>query len=109
MDVVEEARRAKIPIYFIKVARDVPGRAQIGDDIWRAAVGRTGGRFYAGADEAQIVKAISDIDRASAGRIELKQYSTERPRFAPFAMAAAAFWSLALLLRMTVPGFRTFP
>jgi hypothetical protein len=39
----------------------------------------------------------------------LKQYSTERPRFSPFALAAAALWSLALLLRMTVPTFRTFP
>jgi Mg-chelatase subunit ChlD len=108
-DVVEDARRAKIPIYFIKVARDVPGRVQIGDDIWRSAVERTGGHFYPGADEASIQKALADIDRASAGKIELKQYSTERPRFSPYALAAAALWSLALLLRMTVPAFRTFP
>jgi von Willebrand factor type A domain len=108
-DVVEDARRAKIPIYFIKVARDVPGRVQIGDDIWRSAVERTGGHFYGGADEASIQKALADIDRASAGKIELKQYSTERPRFSPFALAAAALWSVALLLRMTVPTFRTFP
>ena len=108
-DVVEDARRAKIPIYFIKVARDVPGRVQIGDDIWRSAVERTGGHFYPGADEASIQKALGDIDRASAGKIELKQYSTERPRFSPYALAAAAMWSLALLLRMTVPTFRTFP
>jgi Mg-chelatase subunit ChlD len=108
-DVVEDARRAKIPIYFIKVARDVPGRVQIGDDIWRSAVERTGGHFYPGADEASIEKALGDIDRASAGKIEVKQYSTERPRFSPYALAAAALWSLALLLRMTVPTFRTFP
>ncbi len=108
-DVVEEARRARIPIYFIKVARETPGRAQIGDDIWRSAVQRTGGRFYPGADEASLERALADIDRASAGRIEYKQYSTERPRFAPFAMAAAGLWSLALLLRMTVSVFGTFP
>lgn len=109
MDVVEDARRAKIPIYFIKVGREVPGRVQIGDDIWRTAVQRTGGHFYPGADEAQILKAISDIDRAAAGKIELKQYSTERPRFAPFAMMAAGLWALALLLRLTAPVFGTFP
>jgi len=108
-DVVEDARRAKIPIYFIKVARDVPGRVQIGDDIWRSAVERTGGHFYPGADEASIQKALADIDKASAGRIESKQYSTERPRFSPFALIAAGLWSVALLLRMTVPVFRTFP
>ncbi len=108
-DVVEEARRAKIPIYFIKVGRSVPGRVQIGDDVWRAAVQRTGGHFYPAADEASILKAISDINRASAGRIELKQYSTERPRFAPYALAAAACWSGAILLGLLVPVFRTFP
>jgi hypothetical protein len=109
MDVVEDARRAKIPIYFVKVGREIPGRAQIGDEIWRSAVERTGGHFYGGADEASIEKALRDIDRASAGRIEYKQYSTERPRFAPFALMAAGLWSLALLLRLTVPAFGVFP
>jgi hypothetical protein len=109
MDVVEDARRAKIPIYFIKVGRDIPGRVQVGDEMWRTAVERTGGHFYGGADEASIEKALSDIDRASAGRIEYKQYSTERPRYAPFALAAAVFWAAALLLRLTVPAFSVFP
>jgi Ca-activated chloride channel family protein len=109
VDVVEEARRAKIPIYFVKVGREIPGRVQIGDEIWRSAVERTGGHFYGGADEASIEKALRDIDRASAGRIEYKQYSTERPRFAPFALIAAMLWSAALLLRLTVPAFAVFP
>ncbi len=108
-DVVDDARRAKIPIFFIKVGREVPGRVQVGDDIWRRAVERTGGHFYPGADEASIEKALSDIDKASAGTIELKQYSSERPRFAPFAMIAAAFWAAALALRLTVPAFTAFP
>jgi Mg-chelatase subunit ChlD len=108
-DVVEDARRAKIPIYFIKVGRSVPGRVQIGDEMWRAAVERTGGHFYPAADETQMLKAISDIDRAAAGRIDLKQYTTERPRFTPFALAAAGFWSLALALRLLAPVFQTFP
>jgi Mg-chelatase subunit ChlD len=108
-DVVDDARRAKIPIYFIKVGRSVPGRVQIGDEMWRAAVERTGGHFYPAADEEQMLKAISDIDRASAGTIELKQYSTERPRFMPFALAAAGLWALALALRLMVPLFQTFP
>ena len=60
MDVVEDARRAKIPIYFIKVGRDIPGRVQIGDEMWRTAVERTGGHFYGGADEV--------VDREGAER-----------------------------------------
>jgi len=108
-DVVEDARRAKIPIYFIKVGRNIPGRVQIGDDLWRAAVERTGGHFYPAADEASILKAINDIDRAAAGQIEIKQYSTERPRYAIFALAAAALWAMAIGLRLLVPVFQTFP
>jgi len=34
---------------------------------------------------------------------------TERPRYAPFALAAVALWSAALLLRFTIPTFQTFP
>jgi hypothetical protein len=109
MDVVNDARKAKIPIYFVKVGREIPGRVQIGDEIWRQAVEHTGGHFYGGADEASIDKALRDIDRASAGKIEYKQYSTERPRFTPFALIAAGLWSLALLLRLTVPAFAVFP
>ena len=109
MDVVNDARKAKIPIYFVKVGREIPGRVQIGDEIWRQAVEHTGGKFYGGADEASIDKALRDIDRSSAGRIEYKQYSTERPRFTPFALAAAGLWSVALLLRLVVPTFAVFP
>lgn len=108
-DVVEDARRAKIPIYFIKVGRNIPGRVQIGDDLWRAAVERTGGHFYPAADEASILKAITDIDRAATGQIEIKQYSTERPRYAVFALAAGALWAMAIGLRLLVPVFQTFP
>jgi len=56
-----------------------------------------------------IIESIRAIDRSSPGKIELKQYSTERPRYAPFALTGAAFWCLALLVRLTVPTFQTFP
>ena len=31
----------------------------------------------------------------------MKRYTTEQPRFAGFALVAAAFWSLALAMRLT--------
>jgi hypothetical protein len=73
------------------------------------AVERTGGRFYAAASEETILRAIRDIDRAAVGRIDIKQYATQRPRFAPFAFMAGVMWMLALVLKLTVPYFRTFP
>lgn len=108
-DVLREARRAEIPVYFIRAGR--PGATQGGvpDAVWEAAVRRTGGRFYQAADEATLVRAMEDIDRQSAGRIEIRQYSTQIPRFAPFAFAAAGFWTFALALRLATPWFTKFP
>jgi len=107
-DVLAEAKRAKIPVYLIKIGGSQNKRT-VADELWQAGVQRTGGRFYTGGNEDTIVQAIQAIDRQTAGRIEVKQYSTERPRFAPFALMAAALWSLALVLRFTVPTFQTFP
>jgi hypothetical protein len=108
-DVLQEAQRAKIPVYFVRVGANRDARQAIPDDVWRAAVSRTGGRFYAAADEATIVRAIHEIDRESQGEISLRLYSTEQPHFAPFALAAVALWSLAALMRLTVPYFDKFP
>jgi hypothetical protein len=80
-----------------------------GNAVWQAAVARTGGRFYAGTDEATIIRAMNEIDRAATGRIEIRQYSTQIPRFPPFAFAAVALWTLALALRLLTPWFTTFP
>jgi hypothetical protein len=55
------------------------------------------------------MRAIQSIDRRAAGTIEMKQYSTERPRYAVFALTAAALWCAALILRFTIPTFQTFP
>ncbi len=46
------------------------------DDIWKPAIEATGGKFYAAGDEAAILNAIKDIDRRSAGRVDVKLYST---------------------------------
>jgi hypothetical protein len=52
---------------------------------------------------------MQDIDRQSPGRIELRQYRTQVPRYAPFAFAAAALWTIAAALRLIAPWFATFP
>jgi hypothetical protein len=108
-EIMAGAAAAKVPIYFIRtVYNQQMGRA-FTDTIWRPAVERTGGRFYAAADESAILSAIRDIDRVSAGKIEMRQYTSERPQYAAFAVVGFACWSAALLLALTVPYFRKFP
>lgn len=108
-DVLADAQRAKIPVYLIKIGGNIQNKRSVADELWIGAVKKTGGEFFSGADEHMIMRAIQAIDRRAAGRIEMKQYSTERPRYAPFAMTAAFFWCAALILRFTVPTFQTFP
>ena len=108
-DVLAEAQKAKIPVYLIKIGGNLLQKRTVADELWIGAVKRTGGEFFSGGDEDTIIRAIQAIDRRAAGTIEMKQYSTERPRYAVFALTAAALWCAALLLRFTIPTFQTFP
>ena len=108
-DVLRDATRANIPVYFVRVGQPGRGQQPIPDDVWAAAVARTGGKFFNAADESAIVAAVNEIDRSAPGRVEMKRYTTEQPRFTAFAMIAVALWSLALVMRLTLPWFQTFP
>jgi hypothetical protein len=108
-DVLAEAQRAKIPVYLIKIGGNIQQKRSVADALWIGAVKRTGGEFFSGGDEETIIRAIQAIDRRAAGTIEMKNYSTERPRYAVFALTAAGLWCAALVLRFTVPTFQTFP
>ncbi len=108
-EVLRAASANRIPVYFIRVGGGADAQKAVSDQAWFDAVARTGGRFFNATDEGAIVRAIHAIDRASEGRIEMRQYSTEEPRFSAFALMAVACWTGALLLRFTTPHFRKFP
>ena len=108
-EILAGAVQTKIPVYFIRVSfNKAIGRA-FTDPIWKPVVEKTGGKFYAASDEATILGAIAEIDKVAIGKIAIKQYSTQKPRFTSFALAAVALWTLALALKLTVPYLRKFP
>ena len=107
---VNEARTLKIPVHMIRTGLQLPVRAKCRRTrSGRRVVERTGGRFYAAYDDESLLRALSDIDRLSPGRIETREYSVQRPRFSAYALAAVTLWLLAALLKLSVPVFRTFP
>lgn len=108
-EILAEARLARIPVYMVRTSYNKSLGSIVPDSIWKPAVEATGGRFYAASDESTILQAVREIDRLSTGRIAIRQYSTERPRFPIFALLAAALWTLAIALKLTVPYFQTFP
>ena len=107
--VVATARQSAIPVYMIRTAfnrkfGDIPE-----DKLWQPAIERTGGRFYPASDESTILRAVEDIDRLSAGRIDTREYTAYQPRFAGFALMAVALWLSAIVLKLGFRSFRTFP
>jgi hypothetical protein len=108
-EIMAGAVETKIPVYMIRTSYNKALGGVLPDDIWKPAIEATGGKFYAAADESTIISAIHDIDRRSAGRVDIRRYSTQRPKFAPYAFMATGFWTVALFLQLTVPYFRKFP
>jgi Ca-activated chloride channel family protein len=100
---------AKVPVYFVRTNYAQKEGQIIPDELWKPAVEKTGGKFYAASDEASLLAAIEDIDRVSAGTIELRMYSSQRPRFAMFALGAAALWAAAAGLKLGLPYFLKLP
>ena len=108
-ELLQMAVQMKIPVYFIRVADEARLGRDNPDKLWRPAVEKTGGRFYAASDEGVILRAIDDIDKASVGEISVSRYSTQRVRFSPFATMAVVLWAIAALMKLTVPYFQKFP
>lgn len=108
-EIVAGAVVAHTPIYFVRTNYSKEEGGIIPDELWKSAVEKTGGKFFAGSNEAAILGAIAEIDRASVGTIDVKQYSTQQPRFELFALGAFGLWTMAALLLLAVPHFRRFP
>jgi hypothetical protein len=108
-EILVQARQANIPIYMVRVGYDNGLGAVAQDWIWKPAIEATGGKFYAAADEATILRAVHEIDQMSAGAVAVKEYGQEQPRFSGFALIAVALWTAATALKLGVPYFQTFP
>jgi hypothetical protein len=108
-EILEGAKQTKIPVYMIRTSYNKGLGAVLPDDIWKPAIESTGGKFYPAGDEQAVLNAIKDIDTRSAGRVDVKRYSSQQPKFAGYAFMAASLWTVALALQLTVPYFRKFP
>jgi hypothetical protein len=107
--ILASAAQNKVPLYFVRTNYQKGLGELIPDRAWKAAVERTGGRFYAVSDEASLLRAIHDVDRLANGRIHVRQYSSQQPQYDRFAFAAALFWTLAATLKLTLPLFQQIP
>ena len=108
-DILKSAVDNGIPLYFVRTNYDKEFGEGIPDAQWRAAVEKTGGRYYVAKDEASLLAAVNDIDREAVGTIAARQYTSQQPRFTVFALAAMMLWSGAATLKILTPYFSRLP
>lgn len=108
-DMMAEAREREIPIFMVRLGYDKRLGDVTWDGLWKSAVERSGGRFYAAADEDAILRAVSEIDRLSTGQIAVRQYASVSPAFTGYTLIAVVLWLAAGTLKLACPYFRTFP
>jgi hypothetical protein len=107
--IMQAAYDYKIPVYMLRIAANKQLGQVVPDAIWKAAIEKTGGRFFPVANEAAVFTAVHEIDKLAVGRIDVARYTVNTPRFSVFASAALALWAVAMALRLTVPYFSKFP
>ena len=108
-EILADVYRYRIPVYMLRMQADKELGDVLPDEIWKAAIEKTGGKFYPVANEAAIFQAMEDIDRLATGRIDVTRYTVNRPQFSSLAAAAIGLWAVALALRLMVPSFSKFP
>jgi Ca-activated chloride channel family protein len=108
-EILQSAIDHQIPLYFVRTNYQKQLGDIIPDALWKKAVEKTGGKFYAASDETSLLRAIRDIDRLAAGTIQLKRYTTQQPQFAVFALFATALWTAAASMKLTTNRFQSLP
>jgi von Willebrand factor type A domain len=107
--VVDDMKKYKIPVYMIRTGFDLKEGQIPQDKLWKPIVEQTGGKFYAADSEDAILKATADIDKLATGRIDVREYTAQRPRFDGYALVAVALWLCAGIMKLGFRTFRTFP
>jgi hypothetical protein len=108
-DILKSAVDNQIPLFFVRTNYNKSFGDGIPDAKWKAAVERTGGRYYIAKDESSLIAAVEDIDREAVGAINTRQYTNQRPQFSLFALTAAALWITAAGLKLATPWFWKLP
>jgi von Willebrand factor type A domain len=107
--VVADMKKYKIPVYMIRTGFDLKEGQIPTDKLWKGIVEQTGGRFYAADSEQAILRAESEIDKLATGRIDVREYTAQRPRFDGYVLIAIACWLTAGIMKLGFRTFRTFP
>jgi hypothetical protein len=100
-EIVSGAVAAKIPVYMIRTSYNKGLGAVLPGRHLEAGGRRDRREVLSGGRRAGRPQRHQGHRFAVGRRVEIKRYSTQRPKFAPYAFMATAFWSIALVLQLT--------
>jgi len=82
-------------------------KINIDEKLLTQIANETGGKYYRATDDSSLKNIYSEIDKLEKSKVEITTYRRYNEQFLPFALAAATFLLLELILRFTI--FRKFP
>jgi Ca-activated chloride channel family protein len=82
-------------------------KVNINEEMLRNIAAETGGLYFRARDNASLQNIYSEIDKLEKSTIEITSLKRFTEKFLPFAIAAAIFLLVEIILRYTL--FRKFP
>jgi len=82
-------------------------KVNINEELLREIAAETGGLYFRARDNASLESIYAEIDKLEKSTIEITTLKRFRERFFPFAVAAALFLLVEIMLRYTL--FKKFP
>jgi Ca-activated chloride channel family protein len=82
-------------------------KVNINEEMLRNIAAETGGLYFRARDNASLQNIYSEIDKLEKSTIEITSLKRFTEKFLPFAIAAALFLLIEIILRYTL--FRKFP
>lgn len=84
-----------------------PQKVNIDEPLLRQIAGETGGLYFRARDNSSLQNIYTEIDKLEKTKVDISVLKRYTEQFLPFAIAAAIFIFLELVLRYTI--FRKFP
>jgi Ca-activated chloride channel homolog len=82
-------------------------KINIDEKLLTQIANETGGKYYRAKDDSSLKNIYTEIDKLEKSKVEITAYKRYTEQFLPFALAAATFLLIEMVLRFTV--FRKFP
>ncbi len=82
-------------------------KINIDEKLLTQIANETGGKYYRAKDDSSLKNIYTEIDKLEKSKVEITSYKRYTEKFLPFALAAATFLLIEMILRFTV--FRKFP